>query len=62
LFLERLRQARKDAGLTQVQVAKLLNRPQHFISRCEGGERRLDLIEVQEFAKLYKKPITYFLP
>lgn len=61
-FLKRLRQARADAGLTQTQVAKALRRPQTFVSKAELGERRLDVLEVQEFGKVYGKPFSYFFP
>jgi transcriptional regulator with XRE-family HTH domain len=37
--------ARKAAGLTQQEVARRLNRPQSFVAKYEGGERRLDVIE-----------------
>jgi transcriptional regulator with XRE-family HTH domain len=60
-FLEKLRQARNDAGLTQKEVAKLLEKPQSFISKIETGERRLDFVELQELTKLYRKPLTYFM-
>lgn len=46
LFLELLIKARKDAGVTQEQLAKRLNRPQSFVSKCENGERRVDVIEL----------------
>ncbi len=59
-FLHRLRQAREDAGLTQVQVARTLRRHQSFVAKCESGERRVDVVELLDFAKLYKKPLTYF--
>jgi transcriptional regulator with XRE-family HTH domain len=49
LFLELLIKARKDAGVTQEQLAKRLNRPQSFVSKCENGERRLDVIELLQF-------------
>ena len=61
-FLGRLRKARLGAGLTQAHVAAALGRPQSFVSKCETGERRLDLVEVEEFARLYKRPLAYFLP
>ena len=60
-FLRRLKEARSRRGLTQVQVARALRRPQSFISKCEAGERRVDIIELDAFAKLYRKPITFFL-
>ena len=37
--------ARRKAGLTQHEVAERLGRPQSFVAKVEGGERRLDVIE-----------------
>lgn len=62
LFLTRLRQARTEAGLSQVEVAKKLRRPQSYVSKCESGERRVDVVELTEFALLYKKAVKYFIP
>ena len=45
-----LEQARTAAGLTQIEVAKQLQRPQSFVSKYESGERRLDLVELLEVA------------
>ena len=61
LFLVRLREARASAGLTQAEVAFKLQRPQSFVSKCESGERRVDVVELQEFARLYKKTLDSFL-
>jgi len=60
-FLKRLREARLQAGLTQAEVAKALRRPQSFVSKCESGERRVDVVELEDFAKLYRKSISFFL-
>lgn len=49
-FLELLIAARKKAGLTQVDVAAKLSRPQSFVSKYEKGERRLDVVEFLEVA------------
>jgi transcriptional regulator with XRE-family HTH domain len=52
---ERLRallvKARKDAGLTQEEVAAKLDRPQSFVWKIENGVRRIDIVEFLEFAK-----------
>jgi transcriptional regulator with XRE-family HTH domain len=60
-MLARLRAARLEAGLTQVQVAQALRREQSVISKSERGERRIDPIDLADFAKLYRKPIDFFL-
>lgn len=60
-FTERLREARSEAGLTQVQVAKKLKRPQSYLSNIESGQQRVDVVELQRFAKLYEKEITWFI-
>jgi len=43
-------QARRDAGITQVALAKKLGRPQSYVSKFELGERRLDVVEFLEVA------------
>ena len=60
-FLSRLREARVQAGLTQADVARAFRRPQSFVSKCESGERRIDVIELEDFARLYQKAIRFFL-
>jgi ribosome-binding protein aMBF1 (putative translation factor) len=51
LFRDRLVSARKMAGLTQMQLAERLSRPQSFVSKYERGERRLDVVEFLEVAR-----------
>lgn len=51
VFLEELVKARRDASITQVQLAEKLGRPQPFISYFERGERRVDLIEFVVIAR-----------
>lgn len=60
-FVERLRKAREEAGLTQVEVAKKLKRPQSHVSNVESGQQRVDVVELQTFAKLYGKDVTWFI-
>lgn len=60
-FVERLRVARQEARLTQVQVAKKIGRPQSHVSNIESGQQRVDVIELKRFAKLYGKDVNYFL-
>lgn len=51
LFLALLREARKKAGLTQGQVGERLQQTQSFVSKCERGERRIDIIELHAFCE-----------
>lgn len=60
-FIERLRKAREEAELTQLEVAKKLKRPQSHISNVESGQQRVDVVELQTFAKIYNKDINYFI-
>ncbi len=60
-LLERLREARRKAGLTQEEVAAEFGQPQSFVSKCESGERRIDAIELKQFASLYGKKLSYFV-
>jgi len=60
-FLRKLRDARAEAGLSQAAVARRLGKPQSFVSKCESGERRVDVVELKAFARVYSLPITYFV-
>lgn len=50
-FCDLLIRARQKAGLTQHAVARRLKRPQSFVAKYEGGERRIDVLEFIEIAK-----------
>ena len=61
MFLAKLKMAREDAGLTQVQVAEKLNKSQSYVSKCENGDLKVDIVELMSFARIYKKPLDYFI-
>ena len=60
-IVERLKQARLEAGLGQIEAAEKLGRTQSYISKIESGQRRFDVLQLKEFAKLYKKDVNYFI-
>jgi transcriptional regulator with XRE-family HTH domain len=60
-FRERLIRARKEAGMRQGEVNKLMGKPHSFISKCELGERRVDFVELQMLAKIYGKSLSFFI-
>lgn len=59
--VEQLKKARKEAGLEHAEVAKLLGKTQPHVSKIEAGQRRIDIVALKEFAKIYKKDISFFI-
>ncbi|WP_423457483.1 helix-turn-helix domain-containing protein [Ottowia sp. VDI28] len=51
LLLSVLKTARKRMGVSQVELAERLRNTQTFVSKCERGERRIDAVELVEFAE-----------
>lgn len=51
IFCRTLRLLREEAGLTQEEVAVKLGATQTFISKCERGERRIDLVELRAWCE-----------
>ena len=41
-------------GITQIEVANYLKKPQSFVSKYESGERKLDVVEFIEICKVLK--------
>jgi transcriptional regulator with XRE-family HTH domain len=48
-FLEALRSARENAGLTQVELGERLGRPQAFVTGAERGVVRLDGLQIRDW-------------
>ena len=59
--VKKLRRARNETGLLQVDVAKKLKKPQSYVSKIERGERRVDIAELSILAKIYRKSLNYFV-
>lgn len=53
VFLRELRAARRSSGLTQVDLALRIGETQSFVSKCERGERRLDVVELRSFCRAF---------
>lgn len=60
IFLTRLRRARKEAGLTQAELAVAIGKSQTWVSKCELGERRVDFVELEDIASAFGKPVDWF--
>ncbi|SDH21342.1 transcriptional regulator, XRE family [Bradyrhizobium sp. Rc2d] len=53
--------ARHKAGIRQQALAKKLRKPQSFVAKYEGGERRLDVVEFITIAEaLGTDPLKLF--
>jgi transcriptional regulator with XRE-family HTH domain len=62
LMLQRLRRVRLQTGLTQAEVARALGTTQGYVSKSESGERRIDAVELNDFARVYGAPLETLLP
>jgi transcriptional regulator with XRE-family HTH domain len=52
---------RKKAGIRQQALAKKLGRPQSFVAKYEGSERRIDVVEFITIARaLESDPVKLF--
>jgi transcriptional regulator with XRE-family HTH domain len=60
-LLTYLREVREAAGVTQVELAEKIGETQSFVSKCERGERRLDLIELREWCLALDHPFIDFV-
>ena len=58
-IVQQLKKARKSAGLSQEEVAEILGKTQSYISKIESGQRKVDVIQLKEFAKIYKKNLDF---
>jgi len=59
-FIQKLVATRLASGLTQVQVAIKLKKPQSYISKIERRERRIDVVELKQLLKIYKMGMREF--
>jgi transcriptional regulator with XRE-family HTH domain len=57
---EKLRQAREYLGFSQDEVATFLKVPRTAITHIEGGQRRVEALELKRLAELYRQPVGYF--
>ena len=61
LIAERLKEARKLAGLSQGQVAKLLGLHRPSVSEIEAGNRRVSAEELVRLGEIYDVNISWIL-
>jgi len=60
-IVEQLRKAREETNLSQREAAKFLQKTQSYISKLESGQRKIDVVQLKKFARLYKKSLDFFI-
>jgi transcriptional regulator with XRE-family HTH domain len=58
---QRLKATREYLGLSQQQVAERTGIVRSAVSDIERGLRKVEVMELQKFARLYRLPASYFL-
>ncbi|SDS47788.1 Helix-turn-helix [Streptomyces sp. TLI_053] len=61
LLGERLRNTRDYLSMSQQYVSDMTGIPRSAISDIERGTRRVDSLELKKLARLYTRPVSYFL-
>lgn len=61
IIAARLREARKMAGLSQAQVAKMLGLHRPSISEAEAGNRKVSADEITKLAEIYDVSLSWLL-
>ena len=56
-----LRQIRTEAGVRQADLARMLDRPQSYVSKYESAEKRLDIAELHHVCSALNVPLIDFV-
>ncbi|WP_373357975.1 helix-turn-helix domain-containing protein [Acinetobacter lactucae] len=59
-LIKRLIELRESRNVTQVELARRLNKPQSYVSKIEILERRIDIIELIDWLKVLNTNISDF--
>ena len=60
-LVKQLKKAREEAGLSQIDAAKKIDKTQSYVSKLESGQRKVNVAQLRRFAKAYRKDIKYFI-
>ncbi|HFE9769516.1 TPA: helix-turn-helix domain-containing protein [Acinetobacter baumannii] len=60
-LIKRLIELREPKNVTQVELARRLNKPQSYVSKIEILERRLDVIELMDWLEVMNTNVKDFL-
>lgn len=60
-LIKKLIDLRESKNVTQVELARRLNKPQSYVSKIEILERRLDVIELMDWLEVMNTNVKDFL-
>ncbi|MDO7410023.1 helix-turn-helix transcriptional regulator [Acinetobacter baumannii] len=60
-LIKKLIELRESKNVTQVELARRLNKPQSYVSKIEILERRIDVIELIDWLNVLETDISDFL-
>jgi len=60
VLLDLLKSIRLEAGLSGSNIQKLLGRPNSYVTKVESGDKRLDILELNEYCKVCNISLTEF--
>jgi transcriptional regulator with XRE-family HTH domain len=58
---DRIKTAREAAGLTTLQLSKILGKSKTWLSFLETGKRKLHRHDLEQIAKTLRKPVVWFM-
>lgn len=61
VFLQTLKDCREKAGLSQMKLAEKLGQSQSFVSKCERGETRIDIVQLRMFCRVFGITLSSFV-
>lgn len=61
LIGSRIREARKDSGMTQAELGTVLDLTQGMINKIETGQSAITLANLFKLAEVLNRPLAYFL-
>lgn len=56
----RIRERRKELGLTQDAIVETCDISKAFLSECENGKRSMSFCKLYQLAKILKRPTDWF--
>jgi len=61
ILLRLLKETRRNANITQVDLAQRLEQSQSFVSKCERGESRIDVIQLRTICHALETTLPDFI-